>query len=71
MQVAEQAMLEWEDRDTVVFAVEKGNEWKVDSELSIAIKAAFKDASTVTTSGISVVANGLGNVVGELAWGAC
>ncbi|KAK6603960.1 hypothetical protein H4I95_05863 [Botrytis cinerea] len=71
VQVAEQAMLEWEDRDTVVFAVEKGNEWKVDSEFSIAIKAAFKDASTVTTSGISAVANGLGNVVGELAWGAC
>ncbi|KAM0166779.1 hypothetical protein ACHAQE_000985 [Botrytis cinerea] len=72
VQVAEQAMLEWEDRDTVVFAVEKVNEWKVDSELNIAIKAAFKDASTVTTSGIiSAVANGLGNVVGELAWGAC
>ncbi|TEY70263.1 hypothetical protein BOTCAL_0108g00180 [Botryotinia calthae] len=71
VQVAEQAMLDWEDRDTVVFTVEKGNECKVDSVLSIAIKAAFKAASTVTTGGVSAVANGLGTVVGELASGAC
>lgn len=64
-------MLDWEDRDTVVFTMEKENECKVDSILSIAIKAAFKAASTVTTGGVSAVANGLGNVVGELAWGAC
>ncbi|KAF7888002.1 uncharacterized protein EAF01_011156 [Botrytis porri] len=49
VQVAQQAMLDWEDRDTVVFTVEKGNDCKVDSVLSMAIKGAFKAVSTVTT----------------------
>ncbi|KAF5868169.1 uncharacterized protein Bfra_007365 [Botrytis fragariae] len=71
VQVAEQAMLDWEDRDTVVFTVEKGNECKVDSVLSLAIKGAFKAVSAATTGGVSAVANGLGLVVGELAAGAC
>lgn len=71
MQVAQQAMLDWEDRDTVVFTVEKGNECKVDSVLSLAIKGAFKAVSAATTGGVSAVATGLGFVVGELAAGAC
>ncbi|TGO54626.1 hypothetical protein BCON_0104g00230 [Botryotinia convoluta] len=71
VQVAEHAMLDWEDRDTVVFTVEKGNECKADSVLSLAIKGAFKAVSAATTGGVSAVANGLGFVVGELAAGAC
>ncbi|THV46283.1 hypothetical protein BGAL_0398g00050 [Botrytis galanthina] len=71
VQVAQQAMLDWEDRDTVVFTMEKGNECKVDSVLSLAIKGAFKAVSAATTGGVSAVATGLGFVVGELAAGAC
>jgi len=71
VQVADQAVLDWEDRDVVVFEVTKGSECKAESALSIAIKAAFSAVSAATTGGTSAAAAGLGIVVGSSAMGAC
>ncbi|KAM3064994.1 hypothetical protein ACMFMG_001202 [Clarireedia jacksonii] len=71
VQVAAQATLDWEDRDTVVFTVKKGNECKSENALSIAIKAAFTAASAATTGGVSAAAAGLGIVIGDSAMSAC
>lgn len=71
VQVADQAMLDWEDRDVVVFTVKKGDECKTESALSIAIKAAFTAVSAATTGGYSAAAAGLGIIIGDSAMSAC
>ncbi|KAH8649741.1 hypothetical protein BGZ60DRAFT_498991 [Tricladium varicosporioides] len=71
VQVAQQAMLDWEDRDVVVFEVKKGNECKDEGLLGIAIKAAFSAVSAATTGGVSAAAAGLGVIVGDSVTGSC
>ncbi|KAH6678563.1 hypothetical protein B0J14DRAFT_688614 [Halenospora varia] len=73
VQIADQAVLSWDDRDSVVAKVVNKNAkgCSTDKASSLALKAVFSAVSAVATGGYSALATGLGAVAGEVDAGFC
>jgi hypothetical protein len=73
VQTAEQAVLDWDDRDTVIINVKHTSSKNCFAEKTIAtlFKAAFSAAAAVATGGASAAAAGLGVIVGKGVEASC